>query len=1069
MRIIFFLLLISCVSFGDPLPGSLAAYQKDLKKVNKSIEVTKDKIEHLKAFGFLPDLYFSLAELYLDKSKVVYLITQIKAKDKPVDEIDFSEAKQVKAEAIETYKSIENRFPTYHLLDKILFFMAHELKDLGELDQANATYKKIVDNYKQSRYWEESQVNLGNFFFDKKDFEFALKQYQKVTERPFTPASLLAYYKMGWCYINKGQWKNALDSFGHVYKSEALQDMKGAPEELSKMDVREEALVASVWPFVELESSEIKAHPEFVNALKYYRGASFDKGSFRRVLGRLGHRLVIKKRNAEAAEVYFELLRLADDAGTKKDAIEDYFTAMKVSKSDYYPQHVSKEMTLGLKLISESELSKDLNKYEPLLRDVATYWHKTAMATKRPEDFVTSLESYKDYFWMYPNSKYSYEMNVNLAEVYYHLDKKVESGFVYYQLAQGRKATDNKSKDLLSSSIQAFVEAFKEEDKLTVLERTQGRNGLRNVGGSYLKLYPQDKGAPTIEFNIAKSYYDERNFKKASTELRKFIQVHPRHENTKTASLLLLDCFYLQEKTAELVAEGKSLASNPNLSSEIKQSVADVIKQAQFKKVKSVAGDFGSKQYVTQFLQFAKNNKGSELGESSLFEAFTASKAKGDYEALKIGETYMATYAQSPKAKVVLNTMIQMTLSIPNYPKAAFYLQSFYERFPQEATRNDYGKQALALYEQLYDNEKLASFSQQMKNYEKAAKAYYQMQNWKQLNTVAAQVPGVMGQYYQGLSLWRMGQKNEALSLLNRAASSGGGSNEEKMMSAHAGYIVAQESFHQFDSFSKNAQLSPEIIKQKAAMFQELDRKLQSIVSLGAGRWTIASLYLLGKSNKSFANFFESGQPPAGLTADQFRKAVQPQVSSYMQNAKSFFSNCIKSANDYEILSRFTQACLGSGQQEVSENGETYPYFTRSGFSDDLDANTKSALLKNSKDTAALKKLIAAVIQREDYSQAYLLDQKLLENNPNDSSASVEMGMLLMKMNQYDEALGNFHESVKPTAKRSAASAVDKKAYWGLAALYKHFDLTTKFNQAQAEAKAQGQPRGYVHPWARNL
>ncbi len=1067
--LLLFIFFITVQTKAETSSVSLDTYKADLKKVEQSIKITQSKIESAKAFAFLPDLYFSLAGLYLDKAAIAYLITQIKSKAKTPDEIDFSEAKKIRLEAIDIYKNIENRFPNYQLLDKVLFFMAHEYRDLGDMEQAKTTHKKIVDNFKQSKYWEESQLNLSNVFFDKKDFEFALAQYKKIIERPPTPVTLLAYHKMGWCYVNTAQWLKALDAFSHVFKDRLVFSKDQTPAEFAKMDVREEALVASVWPFTELDSKTLYTHPEFLNTLKYYREASFDKGSYRRVLARLGRRLVLKKRNPEAAEVFFELLRLSDDSTIKREALEDYFTAMKTAKIDYYPKDVSQEVAAALKLISEGDSKNNIEKYEPLLRDVATYRHKTAMATKKSEDFERALESYKDYFWIYPSSRYLGEMNMNFAEVYYFLDKKVESAYVYLKLSTGYKSK-KKKKDFLSSAIQAFIEAFKDENKLTLLERNQGRNGLRNAGALFVQNYPKDAGRPAIEFNIAKSFYDERIFQKAIPELRKFIQTYPRNENTGRAALLLLDSFYLQDKSSLLIGEGRSLTNNPRLSAEIKASVSAIIKQAQLKNVKSLAGDFGTNKYVSQFLQFAKSNKGSDLGETALFEAFTASKAKSDYEAFSIGESFMATYPQSPKAKDLLNTLIQMALSISDFPKAAFYLQSFYVRFPQDASHNDYGKQALSIYEQLFENDKLASFALELKNFEKAAKAYYNMQNWKQLNSIAAQVSGVPGLYYQGLSLWRLGQKSAALGLLSRAANEIDNSEEAKAMSAHAGFIVAQESYNQFRNFAANATISTDILKQKLALYQELDRSLQRIVGMGVGRWTLGALYLLGQLNLNFANFLANGRAPAGLSSDQFKKAIQPQINSYRQNASLFFENCLKSANQFEVLTHFTKACAGDGRAEVNEASESFDFYNRIGAPSSSDVQFKTGLFRNPKDKVILKKWIDSKLKSEDYSFAFLLEQQLSELEPSDHSPRLEMGMILMKMKMYEDALNWFQAMLKSgPLKPGMTPIIDKKAYWGLAALYRNFSLTAKYRESLVEAKKQGQLKGYLHPWVREL
>ena len=206
-------LLFGLFLFSESLAQekSLGQLQLELSKIEKSIEVTRQKMREVKDVAFIPDLYFVLAELYVDQSRSIYAIRRQEPADTPIEEIDFSEAQKAKRQAIEVYTRFIENFPKSDQLDKAYFFMAHEYRELGLTEQMVQTYMKITKDFPTSQYWEESQLILGDYFMDqKKDPRMAQDFYQKILERPTNPFMPTARYKLGWVYINQSKFLEAL-------------------------------------------------------------------------------------------------------------------------------------------------------------------------------------------------------------------------------------------------------------------------------------------------------------------------------------------------------------------------------------------------------------------------------------------------------------------------------------------------------------------------------------------------------------------------------------------------------------------------------------------------------------------------------------------------------------------------------------------------------------------------------------------------------------------------------------------------------------------------------------------
>src|SRR5687767_6875352 len=91
----------------------LARLKRDISKVDKSIDVTKGLIARSKGERYLPDLYFRLAELYIEKSRLVYfrILEEAGADDKAA--VVAPEARLLKDQAIAVYRRILSEFPDY--------------------------------------------------------------------------------------------------------------------------------------------------------------------------------------------------------------------------------------------------------------------------------------------------------------------------------------------------------------------------------------------------------------------------------------------------------------------------------------------------------------------------------------------------------------------------------------------------------------------------------------------------------------------------------------------------------------------------------------------------------------------------------------------------------------------------------------------------------------------------------------------------------------------------------------------------------------------------------------------
>src|ERR1043166_6750977 len=134
-------------SAAEQNPTELARLERDSAKVDKSIDVTRNLIDASDGEKYLPDLYMRLAELYVEKSRIVFfqVLEEAHADDKAVVETPL--ARLWKDEAIGVYRRILAEFPDYPDNDKVTFFLAHEYRELGNFPEMEAAYRSLADKY----------------------------------------------------------------------------------------------------------------------------------------------------------------------------------------------------------------------------------------------------------------------------------------------------------------------------------------------------------------------------------------------------------------------------------------------------------------------------------------------------------------------------------------------------------------------------------------------------------------------------------------------------------------------------------------------------------------------------------------------------------------------------------------------------------------------------------------------------------------------------------------------------------------------------------------------------------
>jgi tetratricopeptide (TPR) repeat protein len=183
-----------------------------ITKVRNAIAETRGVIASSRGAPYLPEIYMRLAELLSEEARYHYMVAY-EREQRGTKSLHVPQVRFLKERAIATYQMILKRYPDTHLADRILFNMSHEQRELGDFDEMKKTLEKLISQYPESPYRTEASLVLGDFHFDKMEFVRAREYYNGIVRHEKDPLRGLAYYKLGWVFVNVGDCKQALDSF----------------------------------------------------------------------------------------------------------------------------------------------------------------------------------------------------------------------------------------------------------------------------------------------------------------------------------------------------------------------------------------------------------------------------------------------------------------------------------------------------------------------------------------------------------------------------------------------------------------------------------------------------------------------------------------------------------------------------------------------------------------------------------------------------------------------------------------------------------------------------------------
>lgn len=1076
--------------------------EQDKRKCDLAINNTKTLIHRSKNRPYLPELYLRLAELYIEKSRLVYFLRQSQYQPGEKRALDQYEANTLKTQAVEIYQRIISQFPDFNYLDKVHFFMAHEYHELGQTDEMIDQYRIIIKQFPGSVYAPESQLLLGDYFFNQKqDLDTSTRHYEAVLAYPKSPAVAAARYKLAWCRINQKDFNGAMKLFEEsVTSPQAAKELD--IDTYRRVDVRLESLVDLAFCYPEVHK---KATAD--EALAYFKQYAWSRPVYTTVLEKLAYRYYVKKKWSMAAPIYRELALIRQDPEKLLEYAKSIFESVQ-AMGTY--RHAQKDVGIIVRALSSQvfsprmatdEKNKLIHDYEIFARDIITHLHAKASKSNSIRDFEIAADAYEQYLGFFTESEFAEEMGHNYAEALFSAGRYLEAGKQYEKVTPPATINARLRKDTLYSAVISYYRALKNKDALNFYQAAYARDGLRSIGKTFVGEYPDSRYAADVEFNVAWVSHDAGDFETAVTDLGAFVEHYPCHKATPAAVHLIMDAYHLMENYDGMIQYGNAVLANAGIiDSKLKAEVAQMVQSAGARVVSSItmAANDDWESSRRELIQVADQSQKTQMGEQALNALILSSKDKKDLATLyEAAAKLIENYPKSSNAKSTLGILINTSISIGQLRLLADGLETFCQRYPKDENGADFLLQAARIREGLGQYGKANQDYQRLLALPKQTAAatdeivFAMVENMKQLDQSAAAMK-ILSTYQKRLPNRARVRANAQLAVLNMQADhrSAAGKYYRKAKKAYRDQLgeadpilrdlMAESAYQQVTASSgpyfklrlKN-QIDNAVVQKKAALLGQLEDDYQQVMAYKSPAWALRACYRANEINAEFADFLLRSPLPQGLSADQqaqYQDLIRQKANAYQDKADQYVKTCVQLAQKWEICDPvlsgyFHPADNPQGGERAGKSvggGQTSTELGRQAMGQAPILELYEKRLAAPDDEDLQYQLATLVMDQGDYRQAGLIARNAL--------AKLDPGKRRMKAKLLNlSGLAYLYDGKDPLAKQTFKRALEAderlvSARMNLAGIYRHYGHTQKASELLNNLSGPHPDQGSVHP-----
>ena len=436
-------------------------------------------------------------------------------------------------DAIALYQQLLAAFPGYEHNDGVLYQLARALDADGQVEAAQLTLDRLVQDYPQSRRVDEANFRRAESLFSAQRWQEAELGYRAViahgTAGVFFEQSL---YKEGWALFKQGEHEASAASFLRVLDRQ-LVDAKGGLRPPDTLPRAERELVEDTFRALSLDFSYLEG-AKSIDAVLANRPIP---PVYRHLLyAQLGDLYMLKERYTDAADTYRAYVQRAPDSDPapllQQQALAAYtkggFLQLVVEGKREFVERYSlgKPYWNGRTLESQPAVVRELNSN---LRDLAQYHHALAQREKRPEEYLEAARWYRESLQQFPSAADAPQTRMLLAETLVDSGRFAQAASEYEQVAYGYLDDPQAA----AAAYAAVVAYDREEAQLSGDAKVAWHDTALAAGLRFANQFPAHPETPVVLARSASDLYDRHQFAQAVAVARLLLARQPAVDDSQ--------------------------------------------------------------------------------------------------------------------------------------------------------------------------------------------------------------------------------------------------------------------------------------------------------------------------------------------------------------------------------------------------------------------------------------------------------------------------------------------------------------------------------------------------------
>jgi tetratricopeptide (TPR) repeat protein len=882
------------------------------------------------------------------------------------------------AKARARFLRVLKNYKDFNQYDLALYVDGFLANEEAKFDESLRRFNRIIEWFPKSRFIPDAHMVRAEYEFtkDAPNYETAFDEYEQVLRYEHSELYDLAMFKSAWTLWRLGKSEQAAKRFLIVFQATDSQTAKVSAKRKDELDeLQNEALKNLVAVFVEDENNRAEDMYRFLTkaggdkfAGKIVRAladAFYDQAQYER--GIEAYRLLLKL-EPTSPEAYRFQLQIAQGHSTLENwaALEEDY---KLNVRDY----VAPEMAQGKPKTPPSawaraqrseELARAEKATEKQLREDAVGLHAKAQADKVSKaEFQGAANLYKVYLSRFGARPEAYEVNYNLAEIYFYRLDNATGAAEAYLAAVRLNPKGQYSRTALYNALSALevaraaeFDAAKAASKKP--EESPTDKQLTLAMELYIKNYPDDKQIPELLFRQGKLYYDYQVYDPAVRQWGLLLEKYPNSKYTVGAGELILDSFNKSRDYANIETWARRLKTAPAFQAPAQQTrlnaliVAAVFKQGE---QLSEQGDHAraAAAYLRAASEFPKEPRAAQAAVNAEVEA----KQAGDLETLAAAAgSLIKDHPQREEAAQGVWIAATTFQEVGLFSKAAEYHAKIADTWPKSEHHKDAAYNAVLLRTTVGEHDKAIESGQTFRKYyprddsadeviflmgkahEKAGKKKEAEALYEQYSKNARSVNGQIEALVR-LAAVKANDERGAAAALDRAIHIHTQKKKElsdrgKYYAAKARYMQGEAVLAKYEGVKIEGDVKQlkQRLKQKSELLKKAAETFLATAEMGVAEWTTAALYQIGFTYESFSKALLGSPPPDKLSEQEkeiYKQSIDEFVVPIEERSLEAYESGWQKAIELGILNGWT-AKMRDALGRL--NSELYPPLKETGF-----------------------------------------------------------------------------------------------------------------------------------------